>query len=866
MGEVYRARDTRLGRDVAIKVLPADLAGDPELVARFEREARAISSLNHPNICTLFDVGREDGVEYLVMELIEGETLFARLKSGPLPTTELLRLGGQVAAALDRAHRAGVIHRDLKPGNIMLTKTGAKLMDFGLARATIPGPASPATSPGGLSQSPTRSQPLTARGTVVGTFQYLAPEQLEGREADARSDLWGLGCVLYEMATGRPAFEGRSQASLIAAIMSAEPAPISQLSPLSPPALDRLIRGCLAKDPEERVQTAHDVRLQLQWIAEGGSQAGVPPALATRRRGRERLAWTVAGAAAVIALTLAVLVMRPAPPANAVTFELTPPPQIKSLGFPRLSPDGRWLAFQAEDSSGNTSLWVRPLGALAARRLEGTESASRPFWSPDSRSLAFFCQGSLKRLAIAGGPPVALCDALSGSDGTWSPSGVILFDGGPTDSIRRVPATGGSPVAASRVDRMAGELSCAWPQFLPDGDHFLYLAFGHGEVRTLKIGTLKSLEARVVGQVASRCEYSAGHVLSVRSGMLMAQPFDLRSLRMRGEPTPVAQDVEGSAMGGAGFSTSSDGTLVFKSGGDADAKILTWTDRAGRTLGTVGPAAHYYGPVLSPDASQLAVAISNPARGVGDIWIWDLARKLGSRLTYETFDAFSPLWMPGGRSIVFSLRNGPGSDLVVRSIGAGARDSILLHATTEKAPDSWSPDGRTLLLTSTRTDATYWRIEALSLADSVRVTPLTSTKFGEYEAHFSPDGRQMAYVSWESGSEEVYLANYPLSGGKWRISTAGGREPAWRGDGRELYYLDNSSRICAVEIGPGPVPKISLPAPLFRAAELDPEFSGGNRYVVTRDGQRFLLVNRARGTSNGATTVVLNWPAAQLSR
>jgi Tol biopolymer transport system component len=872
MGEVYRARDTRLGRDVAIKVLPQHLSANAEVAARFEREAKTVSSLNHPHICTLFDVGREGDIEYLVMELVEGDTLAARLEGGPLPAADVLRFGVQIADALDRAHRAGVVHRDLKPANVMITRSGAKLMDFGLARAIGGQEAGGARGPSGVSvtaltQSPTVAQPLTTEGAIVGTFQYMAPEQLESKEADARSDIWGLGCVLYEMATGRRAFGGKSQASLISSIMSSEPPPISQISPLSPPGLDRVVRGCLAKDPDERLQTAHDVKLQLQWIAEGGSQAGVPASIAVRRRSRERLAWTLCGAAALAAAVLLALQLRPRPAAKPVIFELTPPAQVGFVDLPRISPDGRRLAFNAGDSTGTTAIWVRQMNSLQAQRLQGTDGATRPFWSPDSRFLAFFAGGKLYKIDIAGGPPLAICDAPRGADGSWGTGNVILFDGTASDTVQRVSASGGIPAGATTLDRKAGETFTAWPQFLPDGKHFLFVAYGPGDRRTLKVGMLGDLRTQSLGPAASRAEYASGHLLYVRQGALLAQPFDPGARKLRGDPFPVAENVEYDAMGSARFSASDDGTLVYRSGGSVGTKGLTWLDRGGKPLGTVGGPGEYDNPALSPDETQLAVAVVDAGRGLGDIWVWDLARNLGSRFSFEQRDAYGPTWMPDGHGIVFTVDVEGGADLFARRLGGSGADSLLLHTNEQKISCGWSPDGRALLYYARSPSTTRrWDIYAFSPGDSARPRPLVVTNFSEYQPSISPDGKLFAYVSWESGKEEVYVQTFGAAGGKWRISTDGGREPSWRADGRELFYVSPARQMFSVKVEPGPTPRFSLPGKLFDASTMITETTNRNRYVATRDGQRFLLVTQQGVARLGATTVVLDWLSAHAMR
>ena len=854
MGEVYRARDTRLGRDVAIKILSQHLADTPEVRARFEREARAISSLNHPNICTLHDLGHEGETDYIVMELVEGESLADRLARGPLATPEVLRIGTQIADALDRAHRAGIIHRDLKPGNIMLAKSGAKLLDFGLARATGLEPDA-----GGRSSSPTMSRPLTAEGTIVGTFQYLSPEQLEGNEADARSDIWALGCVLYDMITGRRAFAGKSQASLISAIMSAEPAPIAPSVPLNPPALERLVRACLAKDAEERIQTAHDVKLPLQWIAEGGSQAGVPAPVAARRRHREWLAWTLVGLVAVVAAGLAGSQLRPKPAPKAVMFELTPPAQVRAIDLPRISPDGRQLAFNATDSTGTQSIWVRPMNSLDARRLAGTEGATRPLWSPDSRYLAYFAGGKLNKIDIAGGPPIVICDAPHGADGSWSPRGVILFDGSSTDSVQGVAAAGGVPSGAMAIDRKNGEVYTAWPQFLPDGRHFLYIGYGSGaEDRTLKIGSLDSKDTKSLGPAGSRTEYASGHLLYVRAGTLLARRFDAGGRKFTGDPFPVAEGVETDQVGSARFSASSEGTLVYRAGGSGAANRMVWTNRKGERVGTVGPPGTYENPALSPDGTQLVVKVSSVQRPDGDIWIWDLGRDVGSRLTFLDQPTDAPLWSPDGSRVVYSVRRGGFVDLHVMRIGGAGVDSVLLASDEEKYAGFWSTDGNWIGYMMRSSAFQRVRIIGLSLSDPGRRVPLAVSQYQEVQPALSPDGRWMAYMSTESGQPEIYVQSFPDPGGKWRVSTAGGFDPQWRGDSKELYYTTSDSKMMSVTVTPGPTPRFSLPQKLFDTP-LGAPFPTRNLYVVTRDGQRFLFVAPEGEAHPGVTTVVLDW-------
>ena len=624
MGEVYRARDTRLDRSVAIKVLAPHLAENPEHRERLEREAKAVSSLSHPHICPLYDVGHENGVDFLVMEFIEGETLADRLARGPLPIDEVLRYGVQIADALEKAHRQGIVHRDLKPGNVMLTTDGTKLLDFGLARTDAV-----AGSDADLTVSPTVSKPLTAAGTVIGTYQYMAPEQLEGKTSDARTDIFALGAVLYEMATGRRAFVAETQASLIGAIMHEKPQPVSAIQPMTPPALDRVIQSCLAKNPEDRWQTAHDVKLQLQWIAEGGSVVGLPAPVAARRKSRERLAWVAFGIAVLAAALFSVGYVRRAPvPPLQTRFEITPPAELATVGSPRISPDGRILAFRGVDSNGNAQLWLRPMNSVEARPLAGTEGArddARPMWSPDSRHVAFFVGDKLKKVPVAGGPAQTVCDA-DGADGSWSTSGEILYDGATNAPLMRVPAAGGIAKPEVSLEDLEGVTGLGWPEFLPDGEQFIFLADQLEDDTRVMIRSLGSDEGRVLMTSDSRVQYAEpGYLVYVLNDMLVAHPFDADAGGFTGEPLPLADSIGVSAVGLADFSASHDGTLAYR-GGQTGARQLVWRDRTGRELGQVGEPAEYRTSWLSPDGQRVVVAVIEPDGSNIDLWIHDLER------------------------------------------------------------------------------------------------------------------------------------------------------------------------------------------------------------------------------------------------
>jgi serine/threonine protein kinase len=859
MGEVYRAHDARLGRDVAVKVLPRHLTENPEVRARFEREARAVSSLNHPHICTLHDIGREGETDYLVMELVEGETLADRLAKGALAPEQVLRLGAEITDALDKAHRAGIVHRDLKPGNIMLARSGAKLMDFGLARSTGVAGAGGASATGitGLTQSPTMAQPLTAQGSIVGTFQYMAPEQLEGAEADARSDLWALGCVLYEMATGRRAFTGATQASLISSIMKDQPRPIAELQELSPPGLDRLVRACLEKDPAERIQTAHDVRLHLRWISEGGSQAGVPAPVAARRRSRERLAWVLAAGGGAAALALAVLHFgRPAPAPETLRFEVSSPSSIQTQDSPRISPDGRVLAYNATDSTGTSRIWLRPLGALMAQALPGTEGAHRPFWSPDSRFLGFMAGGKLKKISVTGGPPTVICDAPTGSDGTWGRRDVILFDGTGADPIMRVAATGGVATPQVRADSATKFVQLGWPEFLPDGRHFLFLSIQPQS--TLHVGSIDSHEDRSLGPCESQVQYVApGYLLFSRGGSLVIQRFDPRALALGGEPVPIAEQVGASGVGGSDFRASGNGVLVYSTR-SAEAGELVEFDRGGNRRRVLSSPPGGLMPALSPDERRVAVRVLDPVSRTRDIWLIDRARDISTRFTFEKTNENYPLWSPDGKRIAY-WSDAPGaSGIVAKQLTGSGETERLAPVTDEATLKDWSRDGSTIFFELT--SATGSDIWTLSLNGDRKPHVFLNGTFDETDPRLSPDGRFLAYVSNESGHNEVYVQSYPGRSEKWQVSTRGGEDPRWGEGGHEIFYLAPDQEMMSAPCRTSPSFDPGTPKSLFAAKVLLP---GNDRahYAVTADGQTFILYAPSASRSLPTTTVVVNWLA-----
>ena len=884
MGEVYRARDTRLGREVAIKVLPAGMAGDAARRARFEREARAVSSLSHPHICALYDIGSQEGTDYLVMELIEGETLAHRLERGPLPPAEVLRLGRQLADALDRAHRSGLVHRDLKPGNVMLTRGGAKLLDFGLARAVAGGGGS-----GGSTQWATRTEAsLTAEGAIVGTCQYMAPEQLEGKEADARADLWALGATLYESATGRRAFQGASQASLISSILRDEPRPMSELSPTSPAGLDRLVRACLSKDPEERIQTAHDLKLQLQWLAESGSQADAHPGSqvaatgavtsgmagsALARRGGW-IAWVVAAMAVAVTVWLGALRLLDKPPAPiAIQASLLAPRGVQFSSTHTnplplaIAPDGSRVAFCARDGEGPDRLWVRSLAGDDARPLEGTEGAQGPFFSPDGRSIGFFADRKLKRVGVTGGPVLTLASAPDSRGGSWGSTGVILFAPDSQTGIHRVSAEGGTPSPVTVPDAAQWESTHRYPSFLPDGRHFLYLmrraGAGAGREPEIRVGDLESPRHVKVASVASNASYASGHVLYVHQGVLMAQPFDAARLEVKGPAATVVPDILMDERFSRGaFSVSQNGVLVHMSGKVQTKSQLRWMARDGRLLGNVGdPAEYAFGgvPMISPDGASAAMAIVNPDRGTSDIWIVNLSSGVRRRLTVDEVDHFTCAWSSDGRKVFMnSLRSREKERYAMsyRQADGTGPEVTLVKDPQNLGPNSVSPDGRHLLYEGADAKGIL-NLLVVPVEGDPRPIPLAEGPASESAGQFSPDGRLVAFLSDESGRDEIYVVTFPPTGAKWQVSQNGGGEPRWSRDGRELFYFDSQNRLIVVGVNRpagGFEPGASRTLLQFHGAA-----RGGWRYDVAPDGQRFLVTTAAEGEIASPITVRTDW-------
>jgi eukaryotic-like serine/threonine-protein kinase len=864
MGEVYKAKDTRLDRTVAIKVLPSHVSGDPALRERFEREARTIGALNHPHICTLYDVGHQEDTDFLVLEYLEGQTLAERLTKGALPLDQTLQIAIQIADALDKAHRVGIVHRDLKPGNIMLTKSGAKLLDFGLAKVT---PAVVAAS--GLSMAPTGASPVTMQGTILGTLQYMAPEQIEGQEADARTDIFAFGCVLYEMLTGRKAFEGKTQATLIAAILEREPPVVSSLQPMTPAALEHVVQRCLAKSPDDRWQSASDVMRELQWARSATLHPSLPMTTREDRLGlrRQRFAWTVLSVAAVAIAILGTWYLAHRSNEPLVTqLDVTSPPTADAFSF-AVAPDGRHLVFVANGEKGS-QLWLRSLDQAKAQSVDGTAGATFPFWSPDSRDIGFFADGKLKRLSIQGGGPRVLADAATARGGTWNQDGVIVFGQASPGALMRVRATGGVPVAVTQIAK--GQNNHRWPQFLPDQKRILFFVQSPDpQIRGIYVASLEGGTPTRVVESETAGIYAAGYLLRVVQGSLLAQRLSLSGLSLTGDPIALAQDVgTDDGLYRSAFSASSSGVVAHRTA-VGFRRQLVWVDRAGKSLGTVGgiDEGSVAGPELAPSGDRVAVA--RTVQGNTDIWLIDLRRGVESRFTFDPGIEDNAVWSPDGGRMAFRSLQAGSPEIFEKPVDGSTSERTMMASPGYSVPHDWSGDGRVLLYSTldVQTQSDIW---ALPLTGDRKPIRVVQSRFDDVQEQFSPDGRLIAYASNESGRYEVYVLPYPPGGGKWQVSAAGGMYPRWRRDGNELYYVDPDNRLIAVPIsvvaGSRQV-NAGVPTPLFStnlAAGANIFAAGVNsraQYAVAADG-RFLMNIAADDAVTSPITIVLNWTAA----
>jgi len=878
MGEVYRARDTRLKRDVALKILPESFAADPERLARFQREAEVVASLNHPNIAAIYGLEESDGLRALVMELIEGEDLSQRIAHGAIPLDEALPIAKQIAEALEAAHEQGIVHRDLKPANIKVRPDGTvKVLDFGLAKLTEPS-AAQNSNLAALSTSPTITSPaMTGVGVLLGTAAYMSPEQAKGKPADKRSDIWAFGCVLFEMLAGEVAFPGADVSEVIANILKSDVA-WNALPSNTPTRLRALIRRCVQKDPKQRLRDVGDARFEIDelFVTAQPEVAGAPT---VPRWTRERHMWGVAGMLVGVALAaLAMVFWRPASPRDTrvyrtsillptgVAFRAIVPPFRFTL-----SPDGRKVAFAAFASGGAlTQLWVETLDGQSRQALPGTEGAGAPFWSPDSRSIAFYSQGKLKTIAADGGPVLTLANSQGTPGGSWNRDGVILFaSSAPGSPIRRVSSLGGAVSFATTLDEAKGESAHWTPFFLPDGRHFLYVAAGSksggpNQLSGIYVTALDSTERKLLVPGGSNAKYARGRLFFMREQTLMAQSFDVERLTLNGDPIPVAEQVAIGGLSGrlGAFSVSDDGVIAYQVGTTEDQSRLTWMDRSGKSLETIGDRGDYGDVELSPDGKRAAVSVTEQANR--DIWLFDLARGVRTRFTFDPAEDNFSVWSADGEYVLFSSTR-RGTYGIYRKAASGFGNEEAVHPfegnETHQAPMSSSRDGRFIVVWRSKntTIAGSGDIWIFPFSGAGKPFPFLQTQFDEYPAVFSPDGRWVAYASNESGRYEVYVTSFPMPGSKWQISTAGGNWPRWRRDGRELFYLAGDNRLMAATIiEQGSAINVGSVTSLFQVRT-----TANRRYMydASADGQRFLVNTLIEETAEQPITLVVNWPS-----
>jgi eukaryotic-like serine/threonine-protein kinase len=876
MGEVYTARDTRLGRRVAIKLLPAMVARDGDRLRRFEQEARAIGMLNHPNILTIHDIGTHEEAPFIVSELLEGGTLRVWLKDKTITQRKAVDFALQMARGLAAAHERGIVHRDLKPENVFITKDErVKILDFGLAKLVqLRGNGSKSSS----------ASPLvhTVSGIVMGTVGYMSPEQVRGDETDHRADIFAFGVILYEMFAGTPPFRGDSAVETMNAILKTEtpelPASLREQSP----GLERIIHRCLEKRPERRFQSANDLGFALETLTaagwsgtpserqraaaeawpEGKDKPGLLSWLYESRLDRASwLGWLAAGILALTTGALALAYFRqPAVEAETIRLTIAPPEKINRMAEPTISPDGRRLAFVASTEGNRSTLWLRPLGSLTAQPLPGTEGASLPFWAPDGKSLGFFAQGKLKKITLSGEPPVTLCDAPSPRGGTWGSNGVILFVPHPNAGVQRVSVNGGAPIAVATPDTTRQESNHLWPAFLPDGHHFLYLVTGQQpEEAGIYVASLDQGERRRLLAASSNALYAGpGYLLFARDRTLLAQPFDANKQQVSGEAVRLVEQIPGGPSGKAGFSVSDNGMLVHSASIDLNNQQLGWFDRAGKSLGSIGTLGSYVTAELSPMEDRVAVTRIDRQTRTFDIWLLDLASGSDFRFTYDPASDVNPLWSPDGSRIVWlSMREGAPSFYQKPVNGAGQAE-LLYRSDHQKVPTDWSDDGRFLLFQD-NDPKTKWDIWVLPLEGERKPVPFAQTQYNESNGHLSPDGRWIAYTADETGTNEVYVQafqpNDQTEGGKWQISAKGGDRPSWRRDGKELFYL-TGGKLMSVEVKGGAGFQIGTPKELFDMRSM--RAIGGS---IAPDGKRILLVTIVEELNVTPFTIVLNWTA-----
>ena len=864
MGEVYRARDTRLGRDVAVKVLPSSLSVDPDRLHRFEQEACAAGALNHPNILVIHHIDTHDGSPYIVSELLEGETLRKRMSGTAIAQRRVIDYACQIAHGLAAAHEKGIVHRDLKPDNIFITKDGrVKILDFGLAKLTQPDGAQSQT------EIPTRRVD-TDPGVVMGTVGYMSPEQIRGKPVDHRSDIFSFGAILYEMLSGRRAFQGESAADTMSAILKEDPPDLSETNHNISPALERLVNHCLEKNPEARFHSARDLAFAIEALSGSfptSAETMTAAAIAPRRMPRrEVIGWSLAALLLLAGLAATIVLLRRTPPSERELsrFYVYPPEKASFAGaVDFISPDGRKLLFNVSDSDGKTQLWIRSVDSLTAQPIPGTEQANQAFWSPDSRFIGFFASGKLKKADLSSGAVQTLADTQVSRGGTWNRDGVIIFASSFGGSLVRISASGGPVTPATKLDTSRRQTGHYWPHFLPDGHHFIYLTrSANKQDNGIYVGSLDSTDSQLLVQTDAGAMYaSPGYLLFLRERTLLAQPFDTDKLQLTGEPSVIAEQlVYNPSNGRAFFCVSDNGLLVFRTGAIAANTRITWYDRAGKELGSLGaPENIIIASALSADETKVAISRTDPNLTGSDIWILDTSGR-SSRLTFDPAVDTNPLWSPDGTRIVFSSnRLGP-FDLYWKLTSGAGNEELLLKSDDTKFALDWSSDGQFVLYQdiAPTTQRDLW---ALPLSGDKKPISVVQTNFNEAQGKISPDGHWIAYISDESGTFQVYVQNFPPAGGKWMVSINGGSMPRWRADGNELFYLAANNKLMAVPVKTnGNDFEAGNPQPLFDA-RIAPGVTGATGYSVTRDGQRFLVNARTEESSASPAVVVQNWTA-----
>ncbi|HEY3028155.1 MAG TPA: protein kinase [Pyrinomonadaceae bacterium] len=864
MGEVYLARDTQLGRDVAVKVLPSTYSDDAERLHRFEQEACAASALNHPNILSIYDVGTHESSPYIVSELLEGQTLRHRLSGTTLPQRKTIDYALQIAHGLAAAHERGIVHRDLKPDNLFITNDGrVKILDFGLAKLTGAGDTA-------LSQTsiPTRRVD-TDPGKVMGTVGYMSPEQVKGRPVDHRSDIFSFGTILYEMLSGRRAFHGESAAETMSAILKEDPPDLSETNQRIFPALERLVNHCLEKNPESRFHSASDLAFALEALSGStgaSTQTVTMPALAPQWIRRHALTgWIVAAVAVLLAIIVfASTYFRRAPTTEdvATRFYVSPPETALLSGADDfISPDGRRIVFSAIGKDGKRQLWIRSLDSLDAQVLPGTEEGIQAFWSPDSRYLGFFTGSKLKKIEVSGGPATTLADATAVRGGAWSREGVIIFGASTSGPLYRIPSAGGQPTVVTALDTTRNQTVHSWPHFLPDGRHFVYL--GRSALReksAIYVGSIDASESKFLINADSTPAYAPpGYLLFLRERTLMAEPFDADKLQLTGDPFPIAEQVGFNAGNGRGFFSASDnGVLVYRSRVFGDAQLV-WFDRTGKEIGRIGTPGQISSLALSPDDKRVVASRVDNQSGTTDLWMIDQQRE--TRFTFDPASDASPVWSPDGSQIAFNSSRAGTIDLYVKPSNGAGNEELLLKSANIKGPHSWSPDGRFVLYgeVDPKTNTDLW---VLPLFGDRKPFPFLQTPFIEFQSRFSPNGKWVAYASNELGVNQIYVRPFPPSAGQWMVSTNGGSQPRWSGNGKELFYLGLDRKLMVVEVNEdGNNFTAGTPKPLLDTRIATISFIASSTYDVTRDGQRFLVITAVEESSPSPLTVVLNWTA-----